>query len=231
MNKALIGVLFLALCLASSSSSPDSDDENYGVAFLWCLRFEPVREKLTSILREMHPEAPVVTEETEYRINRFSERLFLSSRLAVDLIPPRRSTAAHTEVVKYHTDSRPPAEAARSGTPTRSPSCLPPMPAANAPLRRLLAAAAVTRPVTATPGARSPRLMRASERVMASTSAKPEAAASIRTPASPSQALRASPKSMITASRAPKLSAARSSRGFSKGAAAVSSALAAEDRQ
>ena len=36
---------------------------------------------------------------------------------------------------------------------------------------------------------------------------------------------------VIDASRAPKLSAARNSRGFSKGAAAVSSALAAEDRQ
>jgi len=64
MNKALIGVLSLAflpgivLVIAGAVSMVRS----YGVAFLWCLRFEPVREKLTSILREMHPEAPVVTE-------------------------------------------------------------------------------------------------------------------------------------------------------------------------
>lgn len=64
MNKALIGVLLLAflpgivLVIAGAVSMV----KNYGVAFLWCLRFEPVREKLTSILREMHPEAPVVNE-------------------------------------------------------------------------------------------------------------------------------------------------------------------------
>jgi hypothetical protein len=65
MNKALIGVLFLSflpsivLVIAGAVSMV----RNYGAAFLWCLRFEPVREKLTSILREMqHPEAPLVSE-------------------------------------------------------------------------------------------------------------------------------------------------------------------------
>ena len=64
MNKALIGVLSLAflpgivLVIAGAVSMVRS----YGIAFLWCLRFEPVRENLTSILREMHPETPVVTE-------------------------------------------------------------------------------------------------------------------------------------------------------------------------
>jgi len=34
----------------------------YGIVFLWCLRFEPVREKLTSMLREMHRTEPAVLE-------------------------------------------------------------------------------------------------------------------------------------------------------------------------
>ncbi|MGH7433582.1 MAG: hypothetical protein ACREJL_07525, partial [Candidatus Methylomirabilales bacterium] len=64
MNKELIGVLFLAfvpgivLVIAGAVSML----RNYGVAFLLCLRFAPIREKLTSILREMHPEPFVVTE-------------------------------------------------------------------------------------------------------------------------------------------------------------------------
>ncbi len=64
MNKELIGVLFLAFVpgIVFVIAGAVSMVRNYGVAFLWCLRFEPVREKLTSILREMHPEAPVVIE-------------------------------------------------------------------------------------------------------------------------------------------------------------------------
>ena len=64
MNKALIGVLFLALvpAMVLVIAGAVSMVRNYGVAFLWCLRFEPVREKLRSILREMRPEAPVVSE-------------------------------------------------------------------------------------------------------------------------------------------------------------------------
>jgi hypothetical protein len=63
MNKALMGVLSLAfvpgivLIIAAAVSTV----RNYGLAFLGC-RFQPVREKLRSILREMHPEAPGVTE-------------------------------------------------------------------------------------------------------------------------------------------------------------------------
>ena len=39
----------------------------YGIVFLWCLRFEPVREKLTSMLREMHPTEPEHNVESEPR--------------------------------------------------------------------------------------------------------------------------------------------------------------------
>jgi len=63
MNKALMGVLFLAFVPGIVLVIAVSTVRSYGVAFLWCLRFEPVREKLTSmILREMHPEAPVASE-------------------------------------------------------------------------------------------------------------------------------------------------------------------------
>jgi len=64
MDKALISVLFLALvpAIALVIAGAVSMVRTYGVAFLWCLRFEPVREGLTSILREMHSEAPGVTE-------------------------------------------------------------------------------------------------------------------------------------------------------------------------
>ena len=64
MKKELIGVLFLAFVpgIVLVIAGTVSIVRNYGVAFLWCLRFEPVREKLTSILHEMHPEVPVVTE-------------------------------------------------------------------------------------------------------------------------------------------------------------------------
>jgi hypothetical protein len=63
MNKVLIGVLCLAfmpsilLIVVAAVSTLRS----YGLAFLWCLRFEPVRDKLTSMLCEMRP-APAVTE-------------------------------------------------------------------------------------------------------------------------------------------------------------------------
>ncbi len=64
MNNELIGVLFLAFVpgIVFVIAGTVSMVRNYGVAFLWCLRFEPVREKLTSSLREMHPEAPAITE-------------------------------------------------------------------------------------------------------------------------------------------------------------------------
>jgi hypothetical protein len=63
MNKVLIGMLVLAfmpgilLIVVAAVSTVRS----YGLAFLWCLRFEPVHDKLTSMLCEM-PAAPVVTE-------------------------------------------------------------------------------------------------------------------------------------------------------------------------
>jgi hypothetical protein len=64
MNKGLMDVLFLAFMpgIVLVIAAAVSTGRSYGLAFLWCLRFEPVREKLTSFLREMHPEAPVVTE-------------------------------------------------------------------------------------------------------------------------------------------------------------------------
>ncbi len=64
MNREVIGVLFLAFVpgIVLVIAGVVSMVRNYGVAFLWCLRFEPICEKLTSILREMHPEPPVVTD-------------------------------------------------------------------------------------------------------------------------------------------------------------------------
>ena len=65
MNKTLMGVLFLAFVpsIVFVIAAAIATVRAYGLAFLWCLRFEPAREKLTSILREMqHPAAPVVTE-------------------------------------------------------------------------------------------------------------------------------------------------------------------------
>jgi hypothetical protein len=46
MNKALIGVLFLAFlpAIVLVVAGAVSMVRNYGVAFLWCLRFEPVRK-------------------------------------------------------------------------------------------------------------------------------------------------------------------------------------------
>lgn len=35
-----------------------SATRNYGVTFLWCLRFAPLREKLKAMLHEMHPASP-----------------------------------------------------------------------------------------------------------------------------------------------------------------------------
>jgi hypothetical protein len=64
MNRGLVGVLFVAfvpgivLVIAGAISAV----RTYGVSFLWWLRFEPVREKLWSLLREMHPAKPVVIE-------------------------------------------------------------------------------------------------------------------------------------------------------------------------
>lgn len=59
-----LGVLLLALVpgIVLVIAGAISAVRQYGIVFLWCLRFEPLREKLTSILREMHPAEPVVTE-------------------------------------------------------------------------------------------------------------------------------------------------------------------------
>ena len=64
-----LGVLCLAfvpaivLVIAEAISAV----RQYGIVFLWCLRFEPVREKLTSMLREMHPTEPEHNVESEPR--------------------------------------------------------------------------------------------------------------------------------------------------------------------
>jgi hypothetical protein len=64
MNKALMGVLFLAIVpgIVLVIAAAVSTLRNYGLAFLWWLRFEPIRDKLSLILREMHPEAPGVSD-------------------------------------------------------------------------------------------------------------------------------------------------------------------------
>jgi hypothetical protein len=64
-----LGELFLAfvpgivLVIAGAISAV----RQYGIIFLWCLRFEPVREKLTSMVREMHPAEPEHNVESEPR--------------------------------------------------------------------------------------------------------------------------------------------------------------------
>ena len=58
-----LGVLFLAFvpAIVLVAAGAISAVRQYGIVFLWCLGFEPVREKLTS-MREMHPTEPVVLE-------------------------------------------------------------------------------------------------------------------------------------------------------------------------
>ncbi len=63
MNEDLSGVLFLAFVpgIVLVIAGVISMVRTYGIAFLWCLRFEPVRVKLVSMLREMHPPRRAVT--------------------------------------------------------------------------------------------------------------------------------------------------------------------------
>ncbi len=51
-----LGVLFLAFVpgIVFVIAGAISAVRQYGIVFLWCLRFKPVCEKLTSMLREMH---------------------------------------------------------------------------------------------------------------------------------------------------------------------------------
>ncbi len=76
-----LGVLFLAfvpgivLVIAGAISAV----RQYGIVFLWCLGFEPVREKLTSIVREMQPTGPVVSEQ-ERNVESELERPYVSGR-------------------------------------------------------------------------------------------------------------------------------------------------------
>ncbi|MGH8523090.1 MAG: hypothetical protein ACREXY_02370 [Gammaproteobacteria bacterium] len=85
-----LGVLFLAfvpgivLVIAGAISA----GRQYGIVFLWCLRFEPVREKLTSIVREMHPTEPVVTE-PEHNVE--SEPRTTAPRRSASPCPPPNS--------------------------------------------------------------------------------------------------------------------------------------------
>ncbi|MGH8554097.1 MAG: hypothetical protein ACREUD_00720 [Gammaproteobacteria bacterium] len=63
MDKELFNLLFLAFVpgIALVIAGVVSAVRHYGAVFLWCLRFEPLREKLLSMLREMHPVTAVVT--------------------------------------------------------------------------------------------------------------------------------------------------------------------------
>lgn len=63
MDTELLGVLFIALLpgIVLVIAGALSVARSHGVTFLWCLRFEPVREKLRSILHEMHPVAHTVS--------------------------------------------------------------------------------------------------------------------------------------------------------------------------
>lgn len=57
MDRELLSVLFLAFLpgIVLVISGAISAVRTYGLTFLWCLRFQPVREKLRSMLYEMHP--------------------------------------------------------------------------------------------------------------------------------------------------------------------------------
>ncbi|MGH8509310.1 MAG: hypothetical protein ACREVH_11430 [Gammaproteobacteria bacterium] len=63
MEKGIFNLLFLAFLpgIALLIAGVVSAVRQYGAVFLWCLRFEPLREKLLSMLREMHPATSVVT--------------------------------------------------------------------------------------------------------------------------------------------------------------------------
>lgn len=64
MDKELFNLLFLAFLPGTALliAGVVSAVRHYGAVFLWCLRFEPLREKLLSMLREMHPATSMVTE-------------------------------------------------------------------------------------------------------------------------------------------------------------------------
>lgn len=64
MDRELFGLLFLAFLpgMVIVIAGTVSAVRKYGVVVLWCLRFVPVREKLTGLIREMHPREPVAAE-------------------------------------------------------------------------------------------------------------------------------------------------------------------------
>lgn len=89
MDKELTDLLIIAflpgivLVIAGAVSAI----RNYGITFLWCLRFAPLREKLKSMLRAMH-RAPAVAYDPEYR-----DRNELGTATSAVIVPPssRRS--------------------------------------------------------------------------------------------------------------------------------------------
>ncbi len=57
MDRELLGLLFLAFVpgMVIVVVGTVTAIQKYGAFFLWCLRFEPVREKLVALLRGMYP--------------------------------------------------------------------------------------------------------------------------------------------------------------------------------
>ena len=64
MDRELLGLLFLAFVpgMVIVIVGMVTAIRKYGAVFLWCLRFEPVREKLAALLRGMQAPRPVPVE-------------------------------------------------------------------------------------------------------------------------------------------------------------------------
>jgi hypothetical protein len=64
MDRELLGLLFLAFVpgMVIVVVGTVTAIRKYGAVFLWCLRLEPVRDRLTALLRDMQAPHPVPVE-------------------------------------------------------------------------------------------------------------------------------------------------------------------------
>lgn len=64
MDRELLGLLFLAFVpgMVIVVVGTVTAIRKYGAVFLWCLRFEPVRDRLAALLRDMQAPHPVPVE-------------------------------------------------------------------------------------------------------------------------------------------------------------------------
>jgi hypothetical protein len=61
MDRELLGLLFLAFVpgMVIAVVGTVTAIRKYGAVFLWCLRLEPVRDRLAALLRDMQAPQPV----------------------------------------------------------------------------------------------------------------------------------------------------------------------------